>query len=138
MNIIRFMLILLMVFTSITAHASGNYDGLIVIAISVYLTLPCLVIFLGFIITSTVFLILRRSMSSARRTYGKVAQVLSIILIFPFPIIIVWIYNSIEYKGFFQDISLMLVACAIMAIPGILSAFLAYKVKNLPLENSEG
>lgn len=132
-NIIRFFLILLMVFTSITAHASGDYEGLFVILVFLYVALPCLVIFLGFIITSIVFLIQRRS-TSARQTYGKVAQVLSILLIFPFPIIVLLIYSD----SILKNILLILVACAITGIPGALSAFLAHKVKNLPPENSEG
>jgi len=73
-------------------------------------------------------------MSSARRIYGKVAQVLSIILIFPLPIIILLVYNG----SIFKNMSLMLIACAITTIPGAISAFLAHKVKKLPLENSEG
>jgi hypothetical protein len=131
-NLIRFILILFMVFTSITAHASGGYEGLAVIILFMYVALPCLVIFLGFIITSTVFLIQHRS-TSARQTYGKVAQILSILLIFPFPIIILLIYND----SIFRNITILLVACAIMVIPGALSAFLAHKVKNSSLENSK-
>ena len=131
-NIIRFLFIYFVVFSSIAAHASGNYEDLFVVIAFMYIALPCLVILLAFIITSTIFLIQRRT-TSVRRIYGKVAQVLSILLIFPFPIFVLLIFSN----AISRNIIPILVTWTIMVIPGALSIFLAHKVKNLPLENSE-
>jgi len=94
------------------------------------------IIFLGLIITSTVFLIQRRS-TPARRKYGKVAEILSYILMFLLPLFgfgMLIAYSSLQRDA----LTTVLIACAIAIVPGGLSAFLAHKVKKLPAENSEG
>jgi len=132
----RFILLLVMVLAvqPVYAYRGPSEEAIILLLGGIALLILLGIIFLGLIITSTVFLIQRRS-TPGRRKYGKVAEILSYILMFPLPLfvlVMLFIVGNIHESS----ITPVLIACAIPIIPGGLSAFLAHKVKNLP-ENSE-
>jgi hypothetical protein len=128
-------LLLVMVLASQPVYATRLGDVGVFFAGAFFIGLPCLIILLIFIIISAVFLIQRRS-TSGRRTYGKVAEVISYLLILPLPIFVFWFSASHGSNSFGESLVVALVVCAAAAIPGGLSAFLAHKVKKLPAENS--
>ncbi len=132
----RFILLLFMVLAFQPVYASIVISNqAVVFLLGIFALLVLLgIIFLGLIITSTVFLIQRRS-TPARRKYGKVAKILSYILMLPLPLFI--LVMLIAEGSLWKGITLVLIACAVVIIPGGLSAFLAHKVKKLPAENSE-
>ena len=136
----RFILLLVMVLAAQPVYASVGIttEGFIFLFGGIALLFILGIIFLGLIITSTVFLIQRRS-TPGRRKYGKVAKILSYILMFPFPlfVLVMLIVGGLAKGSFWEGITPALIACAVAIIPGGLSAFLAHKVKNLPAENSE-
>jgi len=129
MKFIRgFILLLVMVLASQPVYASLSAGPIIFWILGILAAFALLgIILLTFIIISTVFLIQRRS-TPARRKYGRVAEILSYIFTFPFLIFIlaVSIAEGLNIEA--------LALCAIVAIPGGLSAFLAHKVKKLPAE----
>ncbi|GEM_PF-1742904 len=137
----RFIVLLVMVLAAqpVYAFVGMTNEGLILLG-AVALLFILGIIFLCLIIISTVFLIQRRS-TPGRRKYGKVAKILSYILMFPFPlfVLVMLIVGGFTNVPFWESIAVLLIACAIAIVPGGLSAFLAHKVKNLPAEeNSEG
>jgi hypothetical protein len=87
------------------------------------------IIFLVLIIISTVFLRQRRS-TSGRRKYGKVAEILSYILMFPLPLFVL-VMLFIDDNGPSGGIAVILIACAIPIVLGGLSAFIAHNVKKM-------
>ncbi len=138
MKFIRgFILLLVMVLASQPVYATRLGDVGVFFVGAFFIALPCLIILLIFIIISAVFLIQRRS-TSGRRKYGKVAEVISYLLILPLPIFVFWFSSSHGRSPLGESIVAALIVCAAAAIPGGLSAFLAHKVKKLPAENSEG
>jgi len=136
----RFILLLVMVLAAQPVYASVGIttEGFIFLFGGIALLFILGIIFLGLIITSTVFLIQRRS-TPGRRKYGKVAEIISYILMFPLPlfVLVMLIVGGLAKGSFWEGITPALIACAVAIIPGGLSAFLAHKVKNLPAENSE-
>jgi multisubunit Na+/H+ antiporter MnhE subunit len=136
----RFIMLLLMVLAAQPVYASRMGGEAVIFLLGIFALFVLLgIIFLGLIITSTVLLIQRRS-TPARRKYGKVAKIISYILMLPLPLFfsVMLIVSGGLAKDIWEGIALVLVACAIAIVPGGLSAFLAHKVNNLPAENSEG
>ncbi|HEC85698.1 MAG: hypothetical protein DRR08_19760 [Candidatus Parabeggiatoa sp. nov. 2] len=131
MFIRRFILLLVMVLVSQPVYASQSAAPLDPF-LGIIGALALLgIIFFILIVTSTVFLIQHRS-TPARRKYGKKAEVISYILILPFPIFVM--VMSIADGSLWDNITQILTISAIVAIPGLLSAFLAYKVEILPAD----
>lgn len=134
--ILRFILVMVLVAQPVYATRVISTEGIIFLFGGFALLVLLGIIFLGLIITSTVFLIQRRS-TPARRKYGKVAEILSYILMFPLPLfVLVMLIATGSFPR--EGLTVLLIACAIAIVPGGLSAFLAHKVKKLPAENSEG
>ncbi len=133
---LRVILVMVLVAQPVYAYRGPSEEALILLLGGFALLVLLGIIFLGLIITSTVFLIQRRS-TPARRKYGKVAEILSYILMFLLPLFgfgMLIAYSSLQRDA----LTTVLIACAIAIVPGGLSAFLAHKVKKLPAENSEG
>jgi Ca2+/Na+ antiporter len=124
--------ILVMVLASQPVYASQSAAPLALFLLGIIGALALLgIIFFILIIASTVFLIQRRS-TPARRKYGKTAEMISYILILPFPVFIM--VMSIVDGSLWDNITQILTISAMVAIPGLLSAFLAHKVELLPAE----
>jgi hypothetical protein len=133
MNFIRHFTLFLVVLASQPVFASGGL-GLIGLFVGMmFLALPCAIVLLVLIIISTILLIQHR-FSPNRQLYGKVAEIISYILIPPFPIFVIWFLSVDSSSPTEEKIIIGFVLCAIAVIFGGISVFLARKVKNLSSE----
>jgi hypothetical protein len=135
MNFIRHFILFLVVLASQPVFASGGELALVGLFFFgvIFLALPCAIILFVLIIISTILLIQHR-FSPNRQLYGKVAEIISYILIPPFPIFVIWFLSVHATSTTEEKIIAGLITCTIATIFGGISVFLARKVKNLSPE----